>query len=749
MRKPSGPPGKTRDRSHEAAALLAAARAVLENRAFTDAARAILVACKAILGADAGLVAVSPPSGTSIEVALLDPGSLNLDSAGGLPAPLRRLSARASKVGRTVFANDLSKSTVTPPPSGRRSVPENALLAPIIIDGDVAGLVGLINKPGGFSPADSRLAEVFAEMAAVAMLNSRTINGFEKNRSALEREVREGVTHLHQAEEQFKTLVENLPDVVARFDPDLRHLYISPAVQRMTGRRPQDFVGRTNRELGMPSELVEQWDAALRKVFTTGRPERLEFAFPAAGGTRHFDSRLVPEPGPAGSIPSVLSVARDVTPRWLALEAERRARTVADELREATVALNRSLDRETVLATLLDRLRRLVPFDRARAMLLEEASRVSVRAIFDGSRVVPLRADERPEFEASDHPIVHDILTNGAVVLIPDIRAHPGWSLPTETPAEVSWMGVPLFARSDVTGLLSLSKREAGYFNEKHKELAEAMSSQASVAVENAVLFEQMQASTVRMQQLSRRLVEAQESERRNIARELHDEAGQALASLRIGLRLLEREIDEGGRQVFARAMSGEAQWTVVERCPIIENTAAETKVVGQGWVVCTPIRSPHKLIGMLYNDAGLTNSAVDPQKQEAAAVLCVVLGQRLTALRGSGKITYGPAARHPAVAAAVRMLTDDPSLRGGDIAEKIGVSLSRFARVFKSDMGMSLVDFRNQLRLERFLSLVDAGRTNLLEAAYAAGFGSYSQFHRVFRALRGASPRDYFSGGH
>ena len=411
----------------------------------------------------------------------------------------------------------------------------------------MAGLLGLVDKPGGFSAADSRLAEVFAEMAAVAMLSSRTVNGLEKNRNALEREVREGAAQLRQAEEKFRTLVENLPDVVARFDSDLRHLYVSPAVERVTGRPPQDFVGKTNRELGMPSELVERWDAALRRVFATGRPERLEFAFPAPDGTRHFDCRLVPEPGPGGAISSVLSVARDVTDRWLAYEAERRARAVADALREATVALTRSLDRETVLVTLLDRLRRMVPFDRASVMLLEEASRVSVRAVFDGDRVVPLPAEERPEFEATDHPIVHGILTTGAAVLIPDVRAHPDWSLPTDRSSEASWMGVPLFARGDVAGLFSLSKREAGYFNEEHVRLAEAMSSQASVAVENAVLFEQMQASTVRMRTLSRRLVEAQESERRNIARELHDEAGQALASLRFGLRLLEREIDEGG----------------------------------------------------------------------------------------------------------------------------------------------------------------------------------------------------------
>jgi len=96
-------------------------------------------------------------------------------------------------------------------------------------------------------------------------------------------------------------------------------------------------------------------------------------------------------------------------------------------------------------------------------------------------------------------------------------------------------------------GLLSLSKREPGYFNEEHMRLAEAMAVHASAAVDNAVLFEQVRASAIRMRLLSRRLVEAQESERRHIARELHDETGQTLVSLRFGLRLLEREINEGG----------------------------------------------------------------------------------------------------------------------------------------------------------------------------------------------------------
>jgi signal transduction histidine kinase/PAS domain-containing protein len=500
-----------------------------------------------ILGAAAGFVALYAEDGTTLEIALLAPGGCESDASQGRAAPVHRLGVRAAETGRPVFSNTLRKRSAKRSPAGRDLLPSSALVAPILVAGEVAGIVGLTDKPGGFARADRRLAEVLAEMAAVAMHASHTVLGLEKNRHVLERELRDGATQLRHAEETFGTLVENLPDIVARFDPSLRSIYVSPVVQRLTGRPLDSFVGKTNGEQGLPAELVEPWDAALRGVFATGLPERLELPFPTPEGMRQFDCRLVPERGAGGEVTSVLMVARDVTDRWLAYEAEARARSVADSLREATVALTRSLDRETVLATLLERLRQMVPFDRASVMLVEEASRVSVRAVFDGDRVVPLEPEARAELDPAEHPIVRDILSTGSAILIPDVRTWPDWSLPTDRLSEVCWMGVPLFARGDVAGLFSLSKGEPGYFNEGHLKLAEAMSSQASVAVENAILYEQMQASTERMQSLSRRLVEVQEDERRQIARELHDEAGQALVSLRFGLRLLEREFAEGG----------------------------------------------------------------------------------------------------------------------------------------------------------------------------------------------------------
>jgi signal transduction histidine kinase len=293
----------------------------------------------------------------------------------------------------------------------------------------------------------------------------------------------------------------------------------------------------------------ERFGIPARAPWEPGLPEDREWAADN-GRTYQVDTHPFVDTDADGT-GLTLALGLDVTERKLAHEAEQRARSTADALREATVALTRSLDRETVLATLLDHLRRLVLFDQASVMLVEEASRVSVRAVFDGDRVVPLAPAERPEFLASDHPIVQRILTTGTAVLIPDTAALPDWSPPGGRSNGSSWLGVPLFARGSVAGLFALAKQEARYYNEEHVRVAEALSSQASVAVENAILFEQMQAATERMQTLSRRLVEVQENERRTVARELHDEAGQALVSLRYGLQLLERET--GGDGVAAR----------------------------------------------------------------------------------------------------------------------------------------------------------------------------------------------------
>ena len=207
-------------------------------------------------------------------------------------------------------------------------------------------------------------------------------------------------------------------------------------------------------------------------------------------------------------------------------------------------------------------------------------------------------------------------------------------------------------------------------------------------------------------------------------------------------------EVSETDREAFRRSEHDGAHFTVFENCPIVEHGSGETHVAGRGWVACTPIRSARAPIGILFNDAGLSGRTVDESKQAHAALLCSLLGTVLDPVRGL--LVTGPPmgikkdSHDRLVSAAIEMLDKDPTMGGKQIAAKLDISLSRLARVFKAQLGMSLVAYRNRLRMERFSSLVDQGHTNLLGAALAAGFGSYAQFHRVFRALRRGTPREF-----
>jgi AraC-like DNA-binding protein len=100
----------------------------------------------------------------------------------------------------------------------------------------------------------------------------------------------------------------------------------------------------------------------------------------------------------------------------------------------------------------------------------------------------------------------------------------------------------------------------------------------------------------------------------------------------------------------------------------------------------------------------------------------------------------------HTLTRRSLSSLISSPELSRDEVALRACGSPGEISRQFRRDMGVALTPFRTRLRLLRFIALVDGGEHTLLSAAIEAGFGSYSQCHRVFHGTMGCSPREYFA---
>jgi len=100
----------------------------------------------------------------------------------------------------------------------------------------------------------------------------------------------------------------------------------------------------------------------------------------------------------------------------------------------------------------------------------------------------------------------------------------------------------------------------------------------------------------------------------------------------------------------------------------------------------------------------------------------------------------------HPAVTRALMLMRQSDSINSlSDLAAEAGVAPTYLSRLLMEHTGRNFVDWRNRIRLDRFIEAYQPGM-NLLTAALDAGFGSYARFHHVFSELVGCPPSEWMS---
>ncbi len=131
--------------------------------------------------------------------------------------------------------------------------------------------------------------------------------------------------------EQYRSMVERSPDIIARYDRQYRLRYINGAIQKY-GMSPQQFMGKSLHELDMPLELCDFLEREIRTVFESGNTRRTRFTCGEGESGRLFDWQLIPETDEEGVIVFVMGIARDMTEVLRALEARQAQETLFEQM---------------------------------------------------------------------------------------------------------------------------------------------------------------------------------------------------------------------------------------------------------------------------------------------------------------------------------------------------------------------------------------------------------------------------------
>jgi len=193
--------------------------------------------------------------------------------------------------------------------------------------GNPLGVVRMYrHEPGALSEHDLELARSACQLASIAI-----------ERMRLEAALRE-------SERQFRTLAENLPDMVVRYDREGRRIYVNPAFERATGVLANDAVGTPVGSLWAGC-ATEPYRDELRRIIEHGGST--EWVCSRAGrdgrGRVHLAVRAVAEYGADGRPVGALAIGHDITEQK---EAERRLRVSHDELRELAARSERAREQE-------------------------------------------------------------------------------------------------------------------------------------------------------------------------------------------------------------------------------------------------------------------------------------------------------------------------------------------------------------------------------------------------------------------
>ena len=201
-----------------------------------------------------------------------------------------------------------------------------------------------------------------------------------------------------------------------------------------------------------------------------------------------------------------LAIAKDFAESTAAENAnlyssEQARRRSAEALTKASRQLS-SLSTETeVPQQIVEQLTQMVPVARCALFLEDVNGAPKLRGHLGFPQDAPL---DNLIYEIHGTNVYHAVAKQAEPLVIGDIKNMKDWGQPEWLPKDGSWVGVPLYSKNKVTGMLAMSRERAGAFIQDDILLASTFAVQASIALDNARLYDDLN----RFNQMLERMVE-------------------------------------------------------------------------------------------------------------------------------------------------------------------------------------------------------------------------------------------------
>ena len=298
---------------------------------------------------------------------------------------------------------------------------------------------------------------------------------------------------LKENERKSKNLLANLPGMAYQClnDKYWSMDFISEGSVELTGYNPEDLV-HSNRisynDIILPEDRDYVWQT-VQKAIQNKKPFEMQYRIK----TVDQQIKWVWEHGrgiysETNELLFLEGFVSDINERKKTEESEQEARLQTETLRQTLIDLTSELDLEQVLKRILLLLKKVIPYDSATLLLLED-EKFRVMAARGSTDTAQLGGHTYRD----NNFLIEKIVQTKKAYIVDDAQSNSKISLVDTVQNVRGWMGVPLLWHGEIVGILTVDSYQPGLYHTAHAYLAETFANGAAIAIENARLYKEAQ----------------------------------------------------------------------------------------------------------------------------------------------------------------------------------------------------------------------------------------------------------------